>query len=216
MPKKIYLSPSDQNRNAYAYGNTNEMEQCRRIADETEIALKRCGFEVINNQTDEMEARVTQSNNWEADMHIPIHTNAFNGQVGGTRVFYWKKNGYGDVAAQAIYEQLKAISPGTSDNISAYPGLYELKHTTATSVYVEVDFHDVPEIAKWIIENPTLIGETICKGVCDYYGVEYIAPKKKLYRVQVGAFAIRENAENLRDELRKGGYEDAFIVEGSV
>ena len=33
MSKKIYLSPSNQNGNLYAYGNTNEMEQCNRIAD---------------------------------------------------------------------------------------------------------------------------------------------------------------------------------------
>lgn len=215
MSRKIYLSPSDQNRNVYAYGNTNEMEQCCRIADAAEIALKRCGFEVMNNQVDEMEARVSQSNSWGADMHIPIHTNAFNGKVGGTRVFYWKKNGYGDVAAQAVYEQLKAVSPGTSDNIGAYPGLYELRNTTATAVYVEVEFHDVPKYAQWIISHTAQIGEAICRGVCDYYGVAYVPREETLFRVQVGAFAIRDNAEKLRDELRSKGYGDAFIVEGS-
>lgn len=33
-----------------------------------------------------------------------------------------------------------------------------------------------------------------------------------LYRVQVGAFRIRENAESYRDELVAKGYPDAFIV----
>ena len=32
MSKKIYISPSDQTKNFYAVGNTNEAEQCRRIA----------------------------------------------------------------------------------------------------------------------------------------------------------------------------------------
>ena len=43
---KIYLSPSNQDGNMYAYGNTNEMEQCNRIADAAKVALERCGFEV--------------------------------------------------------------------------------------------------------------------------------------------------------------------------
>lgn len=33
-----------------------------------------------------------------------------------------------------------------------------------------------------------------------------------LYKVQVGAFSIKENAERLRDKLRTQGYTDAFIV----
>lgn len=32
-----------------------------------------------------------------------------------------------------------------------------------------------------------------------------------IYRVQVGAFSVRENAERLRDELIEKGYKDAFI-----
>ena len=46
MSKKIYISPSNQNGNMYAYGNTNEMEQCNRIADAAKSALERCGFTV--------------------------------------------------------------------------------------------------------------------------------------------------------------------------
>ena len=32
MAKKIYFSPSDQTRNTYAAGNTNEAAQCRQDA----------------------------------------------------------------------------------------------------------------------------------------------------------------------------------------
>ena len=68
--KKIYLSPSDQTANKYAYGDTNEAVQCRRIADALEKALKRCGFAVKNNKTDSMQARVRESNDWGADLQI--------------------------------------------------------------------------------------------------------------------------------------------------
>ena len=50
-------------------------------------------------------------------------------------------------------------------------------YSNAPCVYVEADFHDVPDIAKWLIENTVAVGEAICKGICNYFGVSYIAPK---------------------------------------
>lgn len=219
MAKKIFLSPSNQDGNKYAYGNTTEDVQCGRIAVALKAALERCGFEVKLEQYDTMQNRVAHSNAWGADMHIPIHTDTYNRKTGGTRVFYYTENGYGNVAAKSVYDELKAISPGKSDNISAYPGLYELKATKATAVYVEAEFHDVPEYAKWIIEHPTEIAEAICKGVCNYYKVKYV-PKadkvesNKLYRVQVGAYAVKANADAMLSKLKSAGF-DGFIVEVS-
>ena len=53
--KKIYLSPSDQNYNTYAVGDTNEAVQCRKIALKLVEALKRCGFEAMTNTTCDMD-----------------------------------------------------------------------------------------------------------------------------------------------------------------
>ena len=173
MKKKIFLSPSSQTENSYAYGGTNEAAQCKRIADATKVALERCGFEVKINHLGSLYEKVAQSNAWPADLHIPIHTNAFNGSVSGTRMFYYSPGGNSYKACKAIYDVLAPITPGTSESISAYPGLYEMQNTNATSVYIEVDFHDVSSVAKWIIEHPVEIGEAICKGVCNYYGATY-------------------------------------------
>ena len=177
--KKIYLSPSDQVKNAYAYGATTEAIQCRRIADALEVALQRCGFLVINNKTASMVDRVAESNAWGADLHTPIHTNAFNGQVMGTRIFSYDLVGEGYKAAVAIFDQLAPITPGTSENIKAYPALYEVRASSAPCVYIEVDFHDTLEGAKWIVENTEAIAEAICRGICQYFGEEYIPPVKE-------------------------------------
>lgn len=37
---------------------------------------------------------------------------------------------------------------------------------------------------------------------------------KKIYRVQIGAFSVKENAENYLAKAKKAGFTDAFIVEG--
>lgn len=174
--KKIFLSPSNQSGNTYAYGNTNEAAQCGKMAQAAEKALKRCGFEVKTMQWETMQVRCAESDKWGADMHIPVHTNAFNKSVTGTRTMCYEAKGEDYKAAKAIHNRLAPLTPGTSENISAHPELYELHKPKATSVYLEVDFHDVPKIAKWLIENTAAIGEAICQGVCDYYGVKYIAP----------------------------------------
>ena len=220
MEKKIYLSPSDQDANLYAAGNTNEMLQCRRISDACEAALKRCGFEVINNKQDTMEERVAESNTWDADLHVCIHTNAHNGVTTGTRIFASSMTSEGSKASRAVFDVLAPKTPGTSESVSAYPGLYEIRMTTAPCVYVEADFHDVPKIAKWIIENVVLIGEAIAEGICNYFNVEYVAQEKNtepdpangLYRVfdknskQVGAYRVEENAFNeVKRQLQSGG-----------
>ena len=91
MPK-VFISPEDRASNVYASSalwngrTTNEKEQMGRCADYLEIALKRCGFEVINAQYGNMYDRVSASNAWPADLHVAPHTNGFDGTVAGTRV----------------------------------------------------------------------------------------------------------------------------------
>lgn len=216
--EKIYLSPSDQTRNTYGYGNTTEAIQCRRIADALETALKRCGFAVKNNKTDSMQARVAESNAWNSDLHLPLHTNAYNKKVAGTRMFTYNLSGDGYKAALKIFDVLAPLTPGTSESIKADPELYEVHATIAPCVYIETDFHDVPSVAKWIIEHVTDIGEAICRGICAYFGRKYVAPSApaskpsgKLYHVQVGAYSVKENADKRLKEVQKY-FPDAFIA----
>ena len=175
MAKKIYLSPSNQFSNSYATGSTNEMAQCNKIANATATALKRCGFEVkVGKSGDSMQNRCSESDSFNADIHMPIHTNAYNGQVtGGTRIFCLNSNGR--KACQAILNEIGKISPGTADSITYQTGLYEINVPKALTVYVECEFHDTKTGASWIINNTSKIGEAICKGLCSYFGVKYTA-----------------------------------------
>lgn len=210
---KVCLTPSNQPENKYSYGNTNEKIQCGKIAESVRKALGRNGFEVLVLQDVSLAEKVSKSNAWGADLHIPIHTNAFNGKVSGTRLMC-KDKGKGYAASKAIFNQLAPLTPGTSENISIHPEYYEIKNANAPVAYVEAEFHDVPDKAKWIIENTDAIGEAIAKGVCDYFGVKYVeeAPKEVIYRVQVGAFSVRANAEAQLKKAKAAGFKDAFIT----
>lgn len=208
MSKKIFLSPSNQSDNTYAYGKTNEAAECGEIAKVTENALKRCGFEVKTMQWETAQDRCKAANAWGADLYIPIHTNAFDGTVSGTRIFVYEKKGEAYDAAKDIYDELAPITPGKSENIQAYPQLIELKQPKAPAVYIEVDFHDVKDVAKWLIENTEAIGEAICKGVCKHFGVAYIVPGDDQdihYLVKVGDYTTQEQANAMVAFLKTVG-----------
>lgn len=229
MSKKIYISPSSQPANTYAVGNTNEQEQCRKIGAALNKELDRCGFNSYVGLTGTMYTRVAESNKLGVNLHLPIHTNGFDGTVAGLRIMIHHKGGEAEQIAKAIMATLAPITPGTSDGISCYPNLYEISGSDAICVYIEVGFHDNPDEAQWIIDHTQDIAVAIAKGLCNHYGVKYVpaesadAPEEKpaekpqeadtktIYRVQVGAFVTKKYAENLRDELREKGY-NAFIV----
>ena len=176
---KIYLSPSNQNANTYATGNTNEMAQCDKIAAATAKALDRCGFEVMVAKSGTlMQKRWPESDKFGADIHMPIHTNASGSgnYTGGTRVFCL--NPSGKKAAQAVCNSLGAITPGKDDAVIYKKDLYEINVPKALSLYVECEFHDTVTGSNWIRKNINEIGEAICKGLCKYYGYTYVAPAK--------------------------------------
>ena len=278
---KVFLSPSNQYDNVYAYGNTTEGVQCGKIADACKIALERSGVDVMLMHDESMQTKCAESNKFGADLHVPIHTNAFNGSVMGTRMFCYN-TGKGMAACKAIFARVAPLSPGTSENIQVNPKLYEVRVPAAPTAYLECEFHDTVEGARWLVENTTAIGEAIAHGICDYFGVTFKAPEQpapaksvdevarevirgewgngsdrrqrleaagyvydtvqdrvnailtgdepeqptptepvepaqpeqpatdKLYRVQVGAFANRENAEKMLQRLKDAGF-DAFI-----
>lgn len=169
---KIFLSPSNQTGNKYAYGNTNEKIQCTKIADACENKLKKYGATVIRDDSLSMQSRVLKSNSENVDLHVPIHTNAFNKKVTGTRVFTYPGSTDGKSYGKMIYRNVALVTNGVSPNMTENSTLYELKYTNAPAVYVECDFHDVKSMAKFIIEHTTEIGNAIADAIALVAGLD--------------------------------------------
>ena len=178
---KIYLSPSMQKANLYAAGSTNEQVQCNRIARAAETALRRCGFEVKKApEGQSMEQNVAESNAWGADLHIPIHTNAGGGK--GCVVFIAQASDDRKRLAQAIYDEIDALTLYKSVYGVREKLFYEVRNTTGLCAYTECEFHDDPELAQWIINSADALGEAICRGICRATGVEYIEEDEEMER----------------------------------
>lgn len=180
MAKRVYISPSDQVENKYAWGNTNEHVQCQRIAEAETAALRRCGVEVqLAKFGTSMAQRCAESNAFGADIHNCVHTNAFNGKVTGTRLFCFAVPGKGYDACRAVFGALAPLTPGTSENIQANSRLYEVRTPAAPTAYVECEFHDNPETDRWIIQHTDEIGEAIARASASIWGWPMFRPRRK-------------------------------------
>ena len=175
MPK-IFLSPSSQEWNRYATTHPNTEEAvCNKIADLTETILKEHGFLVMQNDPSGTPTDHTRkSNAYAPDLHVPIHTNAGGSQ--GCEIFvYNPKNltSKNTKAASHIYKYVSQLTPGADRGIKQNQSFYEIKNTTAPCVYCELEFHDNPTSARWIIDHMHALAEAIAHGICDAFNVPF-------------------------------------------
>ena len=84
--------------------------------------------------------------------------------------------------------------------------------TTGICIYIECEFHDTVNLAKWITSNVDKIASAIVKGICAGDSKQYKDNSGHIYRVQVGAFTDRKGAENLAKELNSKGYKTIIKV----
>ena len=175
MPK-IFLSPSSQEWNRYATTHPNTEEAvCNKIADLTEAILKEHGFLVMQNDPSGSPSDHTRkANAYAPDLSVPIHTNAGGGR--GAEIFVYNPdnpNSRSTKAAQAIYKYVSALTPTPDRGIRRNTTFYEIKNTVAPCVYCELQFHDNPEDAQWILNNLYALAEALARGICDAFSVPF-------------------------------------------
>ena len=231
MPK-IYLSPAYHKWNPCAISGCDETTHNNKYLDELEVYLKACNIEYKRGTrrvpkskedgTTLMKQAVKESNSWGADIHYVSHTNAYNGTVRGYRPMIWpwenNANPEGKRLASCVIKYRKEIYNQPID-LKPNSELYEIKSTKAIAYYEEHVFHDNKEDAKWFHDNMRLIAKQTCKGFCEYFGIPFVDPyavkeepkTDKLYRVQVGAYKVKANAEKMQKKLKELGI-DAIIV----
>lgn len=215
MSKSIYLSPSLQKHNIGSGGYGSEEKRMNEIANVTQKVLKEHGVVVYRNKPEwSLSQVVNDSNRVNPDLHFAIHSNAGGGR--GAEVFAYATGGNGEKAAKAIYSEIEPLTPTSDRGVKFNPSLYELRNTIAPAALVEIAFHDNAEDAAWIINNKEAIGIALAKGVLKYFGIVYQASQTndtastRYYRVQVGAYSEKSNAETMLKSLKAAGF-DGFI-----
>lgn len=164
---KVYLSP------AYHYGGNvgcdgyvedSNSEGAPKIAREAASGygtdLLDRGYYIKVRWGVNANTKVSDSNAWGADIHIPIHSNAKSQNCGasssyGGTIVMWQKTSQQSFAT-TLKNAVGPASPGTNDYIcyapscSSYSSLAELAGPNALAAYLEAEFHTYSLGVSWL------------------------------------------------------------------
>lgn len=183
--KEIYVAPSSQPGNKYAYGKTNEQAQCQPIAEYivAELENYHCGVHCGTLTTTPADD-TTMANAIGCTSYYSIHTNAGGGK--GVTAIYQSdlklplaqrnKSKLMATSLCSAIESIGRINRGPIKKLEADGDEWygELRNAKMAATILEIEFHDWITGARWIVLNKALIGKTIART---------IAKIEKLFRV---------------------------------
>lgn len=219
---KVFLSAGHGGNDpgAVAYG-LKEKDINLQILLACKAELERHGLSVVCSRTtdadDPVQEEVREANKSGAKLAVSFHTNAGKGD--GSETFYHTSSMSGKTLAHLCEKYVKEIGQN-SRGAKATSTLYFLRKTEMPAVLCECAFvdNDVDNDAIDSVVEQKNFGVAYAKAILEYFAIAYRDPEKsstanKRYRVQVGSFSNRKNAENVLKKAKEAGFTDSFIYE---
>ena len=213
--KKIYINPGHSEKDPGAVGFETERRlnvAVSRYMDEYLQAHYVCQTKV--NSGDSLYALCDEANAWGADLYVSNHFNAAGGD--GFECYIYSKNTMelGKLFAKYVKEAGQNLRM-----LDAVPGvkirtnLAVLYRTRMPAILTEGAFVDnQKDIADWNDEDELkILAAAYAKAAAEYLGLE--EKEKPWYRVQVGAYREKANAQAQLAKLQAAGFSDAYIRE---
>lgn len=184
------------------------------------------GLSRTKDENDPLSEEITECNAFKADLAVDLHTNAGGGD--GWEVFYSiteTNSSRGYVAAKnmetfvkAIGQQSRGCKTKKGSDGKDYFGF--IRSTNCPALITEMAFIDTyndikdfdtdAEIEKYAI--------ALVKGILKTFGIAYkepaapAPPSGTIYRVVVGAYSVKANADAAVAEAKAKGFTGAYII----
>ena len=190
----------------------------------------------VDNGTSEknvLQNNVAKCNAHEVDLDVSIHLNAAakdytgNGKTTGVEVFVYKEDSKAKPYAAAVAKAISDLGftlrdDAVKDGVKIAPQFYVLRNTNAPAMLIECCFvDDKDDVALY---DSKKMAEAIVYGITGQRYSEEIVPdieddepgeaaaaggsaSSEFYRVQVGAYSIKANADRMAEKLRAAGFE---------
>lgn len=161
-----------------------------------------------------LKERTDKANAWGADLYVSIHVNAFGGtwnDANGIETFVYQRGIEAEEVAKAVQSEMIKLTDRRDRGVKV-DNLHVLRETNMTAILVECGFMTNREEAELLKSDAyrRICANAIVNGIVSHYKlVKKSEPPKApptLYRVQVGAFSMRSNADKLAAELQQKGY----------
>ena len=174
-----------------------ENEFNKIVAGYLEVALKRCGFAVVQTSPENndvpLSVRAKRANHANSDLHISVHANAYgnswNGANGIETFVYNLHDTRSTRAAKAIQKEMIKATGLHDRGVKENPNLYILNRTKMPADLVECGFMTNKKEAELLRSDSyrRTIAEAICREICSCFGQAYKQsnkPQKEVYKVE--------------------------------
>ena len=168
------------------------------------------------DENDTLSEEIKECNAFSPDLAVDIHNNAGGGD--GAEVFHHYGGGKSKTLAEDILAEIGKVGQNTrgakirkNSQGKDYYGF--IRETSCPAVIVECAFVDNASDLKILASERDRqeMGVAIAKGILKTLGVEIQPDRGTLYRVQVGAYLVKSNAEDMQRKIKALGF-NAFIV----
>ena len=224
MAKKIYINPGHSNSDPGAVKYETERKLNVSVSDymnEYLLANYDCETRMNPGTMDRPSMICSDANNWGADLFVSVHFNAGGGDGYEALVYNQNRVELGKVFAKHVKDIGQNLREyGAAPGVKIRSDLYVLKYTNMPAVLNEGAFVDnLKDIQDWNdAAELKKMGEAYAKAAAEYLGlqkkakpVQTEATPGKVWRVQVGAYSQKANAEAMQKKLKAAGF-DAVIV----
>ena len=171
-----------------------------------------------------LSARASMFNKEHPNLFISIHSNAYNSRVSGVEAFYRSSNpNTSNTLLKRMVDKTVDVLGIRNRGVKDYPfGVLGNGNNAKVKMLIEMFFHDNIADSKKYLKNKKTLAEQYAKVIADYYSKKKKSVSipttdkgktQRLYRVSVGAFANRSNAETLMKNLKAKGFSPYVTLE---
>ncbi|MFC4323328.1 N-acetylmuramoyl-L-alanine amidase [Litchfieldia salsa] len=218
---KIFIDPGHGGTDSGAVGNgLQEKDLTLQIAillrnillnefEDVELQLSR-----TSDQTVSLNQRTNAANNWNADYYLSIHVNA-GGGTGFESYIYPGVGAPTTTYRDQIHDEILA-QVDFSNRGQKTANFHVLRETVMSALLTENGFVDRTEDAEKLKSSSFL--SQIARGHANGLEVAFNLTRKPttLYKVQIGAFSEKSNADQLANEAKSKGFETITLLRDSL
>lgn len=190
-----------------------------------------------SDQTDiPLQQRTNNANNLRVDIYVSIHANAAGStwsSAGGIETFVYPSRPPGAVALATKIQNQLISRTGLRNRGVKTADFHVLRETNMDAVLVECGFMSNPDEIKLLRSEGfrRTCAEGIVAALAEHFRLEKKpsatpppqpapapapSPTTGLYKVQVGAFKQRSNADNLSTRLKNDGFQNFIVSDGGL
>ncbi|MBQ8998893.1 MAG: N-acetylmuramoyl-L-alanine amidase [Clostridium sp.] len=216
--KKVCLDFGHGGTDSGAIGinNVKEKDYTLALGERIVELLRNYGVKIITTRNKDnyvsLNDRVEIANNNNVDLFISIHCNAHsNDSANGFETYSYKGN---TDLQKVTHNNIMLTIPQLKNRGMKKASYYVLKYTKANALLIECGFITNKSDYNILINNIENFALSITKSIVTYIGLKPIE-NRELYRVVVGSYIDRNNAQNMVNQLEKDGYKP-FITKATI